>query len=167
MANKQLVVLRHAKSDWYSGATSDYDRPLNDRGCRDAPRVGQWLGENGYRPEHILCSGAERTRQTLSLVIQGSEGHGSEWKDIPTDVSDDLYHAGESFLTDRIATAFSYCGALMVVGHNPGMDMLVMRFCPQLELSASGKLMTTAACAVIGFDDEDLTNPVLIDFRRP
>lgn len=162
MATKQLILLRHAKSDWYSAASADHDRPLNDRGRRDAPRVGAWLGRNDYRPERILCSSAERTRETLNLVI-----HGSNWEDIPTDVSSDLYHAGESFLADRIADGFSYCGALMVVGHNPGMDLLVMRFCPGLEPGANGKLMTTAACAIIGFDDEDLTNPGLIDFRRP
>lgn len=162
MAAKQLILLRHAKSDWYSEANTDHDRPLNDRGRRDAPRVGKWLSQNGYRPEYILCSSAERTRQTLSLLI-----HGSGWEDIPTELSRDLYHAGESSLTERIATGFSYCDALMVVGHNPGMDLLVMQFCPQIESSTNGKLMTTAACAVIGFEDENLTNPGLIDFRRP
>ena len=162
MATKQLILLRHAKSDWYSVADTDHDRPLNDRGRRDAPQVGNWLSQNDYRPEHILCSGAERTRQTLSLLI-----HGSGWENIPVDISKDLYHAREASLVERIAAGFSYCNTLMVVGHNPGMDMVVMRFCPQIEPGANGKLMTTAACAVIGFDDEDLTNPGLIDFRRP
>ena len=162
MATKRLILLRHAKSDWYSGVIYDHDRPLNDRGCRDAPRVGKWLSQNGYKPEHCLCSSAGRTQQTLSLLI-----HGSGWESIPTDILTDLYHAGESSLVDQIATGFSYCDTLMVVGHNPGMDMVLMRFCPQIESSTNGKLMTTAACAIIGFDGEDLSNPVLIDFRRP
>ncbi len=163
MANKQLVLLRHAKSDWYSGSRTDHDRPLNGRGRRDAPRVGKWLRENGYRPDLIWCSSAERTRQTLRLALQGSE-----WKeDIPVELSSDLYHAGESFLADRISTGFSDCDTLMVVGHNPGMELLVTRFCPRIEPDANGKLMTTAACAVIGFDNGGLNSPVLIDFRRP
>ncbi len=163
MANKQLILLRHAKSDWYSGARTDHDRPLNDRGRRDAPRVGQWLSEQGYRPDLILCSSTERTRQTLMLVIQGGE-----WKeDIPTEISSELYHATESLLADRIAVGLGECDVLMVVGHNPGMDTLVMRFCPQVESSARNKRMTTAACAVIRFGDENLTDPELIDFRRP
>ncbi len=162
MATKQLILLRHAKSDWYSGVGIDHDRPLNDRGRKNAPAVGKWLRQHGYRPQYILCSSSRRTRQTLSLLIDGSE-----WEHIPVDVSKDLYHADESFLTYRIATGFRSCDSLMVVGHNPGIDILVMRFCPQLEPGTNGKLMTTAACAVIRFDDESLTNPSLTDFRRP
>ena len=162
MAKKQLILLRHAKSDWYSGVGVDHDRPLNERGRRDAPGVGAWLGENGYRPQHILCSSATRTRQTLELLTRASG-----WGSISTDMSADLYHADESLLTYRIAAGFRSCDCLMVVGHNPGMDILVTRFCPQIEPSTNGKLMTTAACAVIGFDDEGLGNLGLIDFRRP
>ena len=68
MGKPRLILLRHAKSDWYSGALSDHDRPLNGRGMRDAPRVGRWIDANGYTPTVVLCSSALRTRQTLDGV---------------------------------------------------------------------------------------------------
>ena len=64
-----LILLRHAKSDWYSGVPGDFDRPLAARGRKDAPRVGKWMKKNGILPELILCSPAVRTRETPAAVI--------------------------------------------------------------------------------------------------
>ena len=61
---KTLVLVRHAKSDWGDPALPDHDRPLNDRGRRDAPRMGALLAERGTRPEVILSSTATRARKT-------------------------------------------------------------------------------------------------------
>ena len=63
---RRLILLRHAKSDWPEGP--DLDRPLAKRGRRDAPRIGRWLHEHGYRPDVVICSAARRTQQTWELI---------------------------------------------------------------------------------------------------
>src|SRR5690348_4006065 len=65
---KSLVVLRHAKSDWDTMVATDFERPLNSRGLRDAPKIGAALAKTGVIPEMVLCSPALRTRQTWDLV---------------------------------------------------------------------------------------------------
>src|ERR1700716_2121191 len=64
---RTLLVLRHSKSA-YPERTADVDRPLAPRGMRDAAAVGNWLREQGFFPDLVLCSIAERTRQTWDLV---------------------------------------------------------------------------------------------------
>ena len=61
---RRLIVMRHAKSSWSSGAQSDHQRPLNDRGRRDAPRVATALVDANWLPDLILSSDAQRTRET-------------------------------------------------------------------------------------------------------
>ena len=65
---KTLFILRHAKSSWDNSALTDFERPLNERGRRDAPRMGRLMRERALRPDVILCSPAERTRQTAALA---------------------------------------------------------------------------------------------------
>src|SRR3982074_1744190 len=66
-AKGRLLLLRHAKSDW-SGKADDHARPLSARGKRTAPRMGACMHAKGYEPELVLCSTAERTKETLELV---------------------------------------------------------------------------------------------------
>ena len=62
---KTLLILRHAKSSWKQPELTDHDRPLNKRGCRDAPRIGRLLREQQLVPDRIISSTAERARQTF------------------------------------------------------------------------------------------------------
>ena len=172
MANKQLILLRHAKSDWYSSAPSDHARPLNHRGRRDAPKVGRWLREQGYAPQRIICSTARRTRETLQLAYDAAD-----WGDLATDINidfdDALYMASASAIVDIITENLSAHDRLMIVGHNPGMDSVLLRYCPDVTMreNLSGKLMTTAAVAIIQFSGQfsgaDLADAVLLEFQRP
>lgn len=162
MASKQLILLRHAKSDWYSGVPSDHERPLNKRGRRDAARVGSWLGDSAYLPQQIICSSAQRTRETLDLVT-GS----ANWDDIDVEYNDRLYHASESTILDIVSDAFQYCDSLMVVAHNPGVDYVLSGLCPEARPDENYKLMTTATFAVIEFTHSDLSGPRLVEFIRP
>ena len=54
----RLILLRHAKSGWDDPGLSDHDRPLTDRGMRDAENVGAWLTKNGFVPGLVLSSTA-------------------------------------------------------------------------------------------------------------
>lgn len=64
---KQLLLLRHAKSAWPDGV-ADHDRPLADRGRRDAPRMGAYIAKAGLQPDFALVSSALRTQETWGLV---------------------------------------------------------------------------------------------------
>jgi phosphohistidine phosphatase len=162
MAAKQLRILRHGKSDWYSGARTDHDRPLNDRGRTDAERVGRWLSENEFLPDQIVCSTAVRTRETIDLVSKAAD-----WEGVEIEYDDSLYLASESTIVGIASEYLRECDRLLIVGHNPGMDYVLLRFCPSVVASRNHKLMTTAAVAVIQFSDSSLDDPELLEFRRP
>lgn len=164
MATNQLILLRHAKSDWNSAARTDHDRPLNHRGRRDAPRMGQWLADSGYIPDAVYCSDAERTRETLALVCDDPQWMSS---DFPITYSRELYLASTSAILEIISDAFDDHTHVMVVGHNPGMDMVLLHFCSGVRLTSSGKLMTTATAAVLEFDGAAMTGARLVDLKRP
>ena len=62
--SKRLIIMRHAKSSWTSGAASDHQRPLNKRGRRAAPLVAARLRDLGWIPDLVIASDSERTRET-------------------------------------------------------------------------------------------------------
>lgn len=137
--------MRHAKSDWYSGAGDDFLRPLSDRGIRDARRMGQWLAASGHLPERIVSSPSRRTRQTLELLAAGAGTHLLA----RTDWHDEFYHAS----VGTLLSALGKCAAgndLLVLGHNPGLeDLVVYLLGTQLAGGLYAKLMPTAAVYVL------------------
>lgn len=70
---KTLYLIRHAKSDWNNPALNDFDRPLNDRGKRDAPRMGKWLKKNNEIPDLIIASPAKRAKKTAEKIADEIE----------------------------------------------------------------------------------------------
>ena len=68
--SRELLILRHAKSAWDTPAETDFDRPLNGRGKRDAPRIGAWLMAQALLPDHVIASPARRARQTTRRVCK-------------------------------------------------------------------------------------------------
>ena len=62
--------MRHAKSDWSTSASNDFDRPLSRRGDRDAPRMAAWLAQQSLLPDIIISSPALRTKQTVLAVVE-------------------------------------------------------------------------------------------------
>lgn len=148
-----LLVMRHGKSDW-SANVDDFDRPLNKRGLKDAKKMGAWIKKNKLVPDIIVSSPAKRTRQTISLVCE------QLGKDVPDIIWDDrLYETGLVELLQVIKEHEKKAGRMLIMGHNPGLDHLVN----QLSIvrpphNASGKLMTTAAIAVLTFGDEDVND---------
>ena len=89
--------MRHAKSSWDSPAKNDHERPLNDRGRRDSPRVAQHLAEIGWQPQLILSSDAQRTRETAELML-------SVWEaGVAVEFSPELYLAGAGAVAGAVA----------------------------------------------------------------
>ena len=67
---KELLIMRHAKSDWSNNAIDDFDRELNKRGKKDAPKIGNKLNELNLEPDLIICSPAKRAKETMNLVLE-------------------------------------------------------------------------------------------------
>jgi len=139
-----LYLMRHAKSDWHSAAQADFDRPLNQRGAGDAVRMGQWLNDEGLKPELLLASPAQRARQTV-LAVSDSMGR----KESDVVFNKDLYLADRATLINILRSIPATTDSVLLVAHNPGLDDLVQWLASEPPpLSGSGKLMTTAAIAM-------------------
>lgn len=136
----RLVLVRHAKSDWGDPRLDDHDRPLNDRGRRDAPRMARRLAETGFRPDAILSSTALRARTT-------AEAFAAELG-VPVALDPGLYGApARALLAAAAATGLP---AVMVVAHDPGMTALA----EELSDGALGH-MPTCAVATFTWDEDD------------
>ncbi len=146
----RLILMRHAKSDWNTTAKTDFDRPLTTRGIRDVPRMADWLRRNALMPNSIACSSAVRTRQTAELLTAGRDAMGDDAVG-NIEYHDALYHAGQAELLRIAQSLLKSERRVMIIGHNPGLDGLLRYLCGrQLPYTNNGKLMTTAAIAVIG-----------------
>jgi phosphohistidine phosphatase len=111
---KQILLLRHAKSSWDDPGLKDFDRPLAERGLRDAPLMGQFINKAGYNPAAIFSSTATRAKQTSQLAMKaaGIDSDIIHW-------NEDLYYGSMSHYIDQIQAASDDHERIMLVGHNP------------------------------------------------
>ena len=117
---KILTLLRHAKSAWDDPVARDFDRPLNKRGRKAARVVGRAMREQGLTFDAVIASPAVRVVQTLHDVGDGY-GHA-----IVPEQDPDLYLASPAVLLDRIHRVDDEAERLLLVGHNPGLEQLVL-----------------------------------------
>jgi len=110
---KRLILIRHAKSSWSSGAVDDQSRPLNDRGHAAAGKVGNWLKSEGYIPDQVLSSNATRCAQTWEGIAPAL--------DASPEVAfyDALYLAGPEAMLASLQSASG--DTVMMLGHMPGI----------------------------------------------
>lgn len=147
---RTLLLMRHAKSDWGSPALSDFDRPLNARGERDAPRMGRWLQQQGLQPGGVIGSPAQRVRQTLVGLRQHVE-----IDEAAVQFDKRLYLAPLATLLKVLAESPAGRDPLLLLGHNPGVEDLLIYLCgPDLPRTSKRKLMTTASVAQITLPDD-------------
>ena len=139
---KALYLLRHAKSSWKEPGLQDFDRPLNNRGREAAPLVGQFIQKGKLRVDLIISSPAARARQTAALVKEAA-GLSAELL-----YDERIYEADAASLLEVVRQAAESADALMLVGHNPGMEELVEL------LTGEVQGMPTAALAYISLDVE-------------
>jgi phosphohistidine phosphatase len=144
---RRLLLLRHAKSSWSDPTARDHERPLNDRGRRAAPLVGDYLRREDLVPDLVLCSSARRTCETLARL---------ELPDTTAIVVDrDLYLAHPETVIDLVRGATDSVATLMVVGHNPTTHELALDLAGGGDpdaLVAMGQKFPTAALAVLTVD---------------
>jgi len=138
---KTLFLIRHAKSSWEDMTLDDKDRPLNDRGKRDAPRVGKQLAKHGVKPDLILSSPATRALATAEIIAKALD-----YKRGALVVDDRLYAVDADTLLDVIRQLDDRAQCVMLIGHNPELTELANR------LSSEVTQLPTCAVAEFTFD---------------
>ena len=133
---RRLVLLRHAKSDW-THDVADLDRPLGERGRRQAREAGRWLGANLDRVDVAVVSPARRTRSTWELAAAEL--------DVPPDVWVDerVYAASDRELLEVVRALPDDRVTAVMVGHNPGLEDLLA------HLTGGEATMPSSAIAVV------------------
>jgi phosphohistidine phosphatase len=152
---KQLFLLRHAKSSWAEPSLGDHERPLSPRGRRAVEVMAEHLRANAIEPSLVLCSTARRTRETLEGVEPGGE----------LLIEDGLYGAGAGSVLERLRRLPPEAKSVMVIGHNPAMQVLVLRLAGSAgrggergpvadssDLSEVHRKFPTGALATLTFD---------------
>ena len=120
---KTLTLLRHAKSGGDDPVARDFDRPLNPKGRRAATTMGRHLRSIGLRFDRVLASPAVRVQETLEDVCHGYGALSPEW-------DKRLYLASAASLLDIIHECPASIASLLLVGHNPGLEDLVLLLAP-------------------------------------
>jgi phosphohistidine phosphatase len=144
---QQLFLLRHAKAEPWSPLGNDFSRALSSKGTRHAERVSEWMQPTLEMPDTVLCSPSKRTRETLAPIL-------ARWPKLlsVTDYIESMYGASLNMLLTLAEDAFSYSERILMIGHNPGFeDMLISVL--QKNQAASIQKMPTGALAVIEFSD--------------
>ncbi len=143
----RLYLLRHAEAESWNPLGNDFSRPLSSIGARHAQLVSRWASETLLRPDTVLCSPARRTRETLAPLL-------SLWPRLlaTTDYVDSMYGASLNMLLTLAEDAFSYSECLLMIGHNPGIEHLLLHTVHPEKVAGTMK-MGTGTLAVIEFPD--------------
>jgi phosphohistidine phosphatase len=148
----RLLLLRHAKSDWSQPGQKDQDRLLARRGRRTAPEIGAYMARHRLIPDRVLCSTAQRTRQTLELVAEKFSAPP------PVTFEDGLYNATPDGILQAIRATPREIRTLLVIGHNPGLQAAATALIASGDVEARERLkekLPTAGLAVIDFPVDD------------
>jgi len=145
---KTIYLARHAKSAWDSGASTDFDRPLSERGMADAIRMGKALNKLSWKPEKIIASPALRAQLTCLAYCDCLD---IDEQEVAWD--EDFYAAYMVTLLHRLSSLPEDINSVMLVGHNPAMEDLLEHLCSEPALhnyrQKNGKLFTTGNVAKI------------------
>ena len=159
---KRIYVVRHAKSSWGDLSLSDIDRPLNKRGKRDAPNMGNICKSKGYIPFQLISSKAKRASETAKYFCKSL---GFDKSKLSYD--DSLYHAPEDSYLNVCYGLDNSISSVMMFGHNPGITYLA-------NSVAKDYIDNVPTCGVLVIDasieqwsDLDFSNCVLKDFLYP
>ena len=148
----RLLLLRHAKSSWGDPGIADIDRPLSPRGRRAAAAIAQAIADDDLLPDHILCSPAQRTRETLAAVIPFLPAR------TKVAITPELYEPPHGDYRAAISAHGGRAATLMVIGHNPAIQAtaLILIGAGDARLStAIAEKYPTGALAVVAFDTDD------------
>jgi phosphohistidine phosphatase len=142
---QQLYLLRHAEAEPWSPLGNDFSRSLSPNGTQHALLLSNWAHQTLTPPDTILCSPAKRTRETLAPIL-------SHWHRLlaTTDYVDSMYGASLHMLLTLMEDAFSYSSRLLMIGHNPGVEAVLMNVLLQGQ-AASIRHVKSGTFALIEF----------------
>lgn len=164
---KSLTLLRHAKSDWTDAVKRDFDRPLNDRGCRAARTMGAYMRREELSFDHVVASPARRVRDTLAEVERGLGAT------LSVTFDDAVYLASSSTLLELVQDLDDSVARVLLVGHNPGLEELALELAAEADSPLRHEVeikYPTATLAEIAFDVDRWMNASagkLTRFVRP
>jgi phosphohistidine phosphatase len=149
---KTLTLLRHAKSGWDDPVARDFDRPLNPKGRRAAQTMGRHLRQQRLSYDRVIASPAVRVEETIAELEAGfGRGLGVAW-------DRRLYLASAGSLLDVVRETDAAAGSLLLIGHNPGLEDLVLLLVPDVAGTLRDSVeekYPTATLAEMTFDADD------------
>jgi len=167
MNSRELWLLRHAKADAGGRPGGDAERPLSEQGIQDALRLGAWMKQQGWQPDYVVSSSAKRTRQTAIQIC-----HQLGINPDTVHYGEQLYLASRRILLEVIGATGIACHKLLLIGHNPGFEELLIYLCPEsMSGSAESRTMGTANLARVqlegGWSGLQQGSGKLLDITRP
>lgn len=135
---KHILIIRHAKSSWDDPGQPDFERPLNERGKRDAPQMAQRLLARSISIDAFISSPAKRARKTATLFAEEFKFDKDSIHLVP-----ELYHAAPEQFFDAISQAPVKAGTIAVFSHNPGITEFV-------NLLTEVRIDDMPTCAIFG-----------------
>lgn len=164
---RRIVLFRHAKADWPQ--VNDHDRPLAERGRKDAAVAGRKLADSGIPLDLALCSTAVRTRETWKLAVH-------ELPHRPKTVYEErIYEASPGELIALLNETPDDVHDVIVIGHNPGVHALTDILTDSADSEARERMVRrgfpASAFAVLTFEGSwkalELTVATLTDYWAP
>ncbi|MBP7900502.1 MAG: histidine phosphatase family protein [Gammaproteobacteria bacterium] len=139
---RELLILRHAKSDHSDPTLADFDRPLSERGREDAHKIGHWITQQQLLPDVIVTSPSKRTLQT----IRRARSHFDSDHTIHCIEHQDVYESDSNTLLS-VLSQLPVASRILLVGHNPGLETLLTYLTEDPRLQQEVKLFPTCALA--------------------
>ena len=153
---KQIFLLRHAKSDWSTMGQQDFDRGLASRGIKDISLISDYVKKNNFKLDEVLCSSANRTKETFDLCADGFDFDIKNAK-----YYDELYYGNHESIIDLLVNVNQSANSVLVVGHNPTMHILLEQL---TGLSIIKYPTSTLAQIILQKEWKDLLLKVVISF---
>lgn len=169
---KKLSMLRHAKSGWDDPVARDFDRPLNPRGRSGAEAIGNYARREGLLDiDYIIASPAVRVTETLDLFLPAAG-----LDDIEPHWDRRIYLASSASLFDCLRDLPDDVQHVLMSGHNPGMEDLILELVPddgssplrdQIEEKYPTAALAMLELAIDSWADADVRTAALTHFKRP
>jgi len=121
---RELMLLRHAKSDWKDSQLDDIDRPLSERGKKNAIKLGKWLKTQNLMPDLILVSPAVRAQQTLKRICNECPASA---------ITVETLYLADRLQLQKVLAESPHAERIMIIGHNPGLESLYNHLISPLE----------------------------------
>lgn len=121
---KLLGLFRHAKSDWQDPRARDFDRPLNERGRKGAALMGRHIAASGTQWDHMIASPAIRCAETIEIACEAAQ------RPVAVNWDRRIYLASSATLADLLREQDDAFAAVLMVGHNPGLEDLIFDLVP-------------------------------------